>query len=76
MYVGKSEEADKKLQVSANGIEQFGKELKEVARKPVYSVARDSRWSIAMYRDEMHPTAEGNQMLANIINKPELNDAL
>ena len=76
MYVGKSEEGDKKLQVSANGIEQFGKELKEVARKPVYSVARDSRWSIAMYRDEMHPTAEGNQMLANIINKPELNDAL
>ena len=76
MYVGKSEEGDQKMQRSANGIEQFGKELKKVAQNPVYSVARDSRWSIAMYRDDMHPTAEGNKVLANIINKPELNDAL
>lgn len=76
MYVGKPDVLDKSKQTEPNGIEGFGKQLKELTHQPVYSVARDSRWSAAMYRDEIHPTPAGNQTLANIINKPEANDLL
>lgn len=76
MYVGKAEVVDKAMQSGSNGIERFGNALKEMTHQPVYSIARDSRWSASMYRDPMHPTAEGNHVLANIINKPEGNDLL
>lgn len=41
------------------------------ARVSVYSVFRDSRWTIDQYRDGIHPTIDGTRILAEIIARPQ-----
>jgi hypothetical protein len=42
--------------------------LRKAGATSVVRIARDSRWSSRWYKDEIHPTAEGNRVLAEIIN--------
>ena len=37
----------------------------------IISISHDSRWGIKYYRDGIHPSGKGNQVLANIISNPE-----
>lgn len=41
--------------------------LKAAGARHAITVAEDSRWSAAYYKDAIHPTPEGNQVLASII---------
>mgnify|MGYP001810270123 CR=1 FL=1 len=36
----------------------------------VHSIGRDPRWNAGLYRDDIHPTPEGNAVLADIIARP------
>ena len=44
--------------------------LTNAGAKRILSVGRDARWSAAYYRDNIHPTSEGNAVLAQIISRP------
>lgn len=53
----------------AGRLERFGPALVAAGVKEVVSVGRDPRWRQreTMYRDAVHPTAEGNRVLARLI---------
>ena len=74
LYPDKPEEAEKTLQ--RVDYEQHAAELKEISHAQVYNVGRDSRWNTQMYRDGIHPTGEGDKVLAEILGKPEPGDLL
>jgi hypothetical protein len=38
-------------------------------RKTIFTIGRDPEWSSRLYRDGIHPTPEGNHVLANIISR-------
>lgn len=69
LYPERSELADKdelaKLESRAGEIQRLGFDT-----TPVFSVGRDPRWVAELYRDGIHPTAEGYRVLAQIIASP------
>lgn len=54
--------------------------LSSIGNRTLFFVAEGTRWSAEFYRDDIHPTAEGNAVLANIIKdaiqKHQINDAI
>jgi len=58
--------AESNLEVhAANLMQETNKNVR------VFSVVRDTRWSPKFYRDDIHPSVEGTQILASIINSPD-----
>ena len=47
-------------------------EIHEAGISNVISIAHDQRWGIKYYRDVIHPNGKGNDVLADIISKPNL----
>lgn len=70
LYPKKSEAA--KITLAESDLEIYASKLKQKGDENVrvYSVVRDTRWSPKYYRDEIHPSIEGTQTLASIINSP------
>jgi lysophospholipase L1-like esterase len=72
LYPDVNEEKDtklikEKLDIHINEIHQAG-------ISNVISVGHDSRWNTNDYRDGIHPSGKGNEILADIISKPEPQD--
>ena len=71
LYPKKTEATDTSL--SKSDLEVYAQYLKQENNHNirVFSVARDPRWNLNFYRDEIHPTVEGTKILASIINSPK-----
>ena len=46
-------------------------EIHEAGIKDVISIGRDPRWGLSNYRDGIHPSGQGNEVLADIIANPK-----
>lgn len=70
LYPDRAELTDE--EALATKLESLAGELlgREFSNVSVFSVGRDPRWTAEMYRDEIHPTSEGNRVLAQIIASP------
>ena len=76
LYPNKSEAlGEKSLDVD---LERHAHEIINESSTPVsvYSVGRDPRWKSDLYRDGIHPSVDGNRILAEIISKPASNTQL
>ena len=62
------------LESHASGILHEGE--KTGASIAIFSVGRDARWNQGWYRDGIHPSFEGTQVLAEIIGGPNENTKL
>ncbi|MFA5985208.1 MAG: hypothetical protein WC782_14430 [Methylococcaceae bacterium] len=60
------------------GVESHVTELRKACPVPVliYSVGRDPRWKLALYKDGIHPSKDGVKVLAEIIGAPSVNTKL
>jgi hypothetical protein len=65
LYPDKSEATDRVLE--AKNFEVGATILKTAGAASVIHVAHDSRWNSSWYKDGIHPTPEGNRVLAKII---------
>ena len=74
MYPDRSELHENRL----GTLEGNGKEVLRLSKFStiVYSVGRDSRWNERLYKDDIHPSVEGMEVLARIISSPEKNTQL
>ena len=74
LYPTKNELANNKLEY----LETMGEEIIKIRHHhlAVYSLGRDSRWSVDLYKDAIHPSVAGMQELAKIIYKPNYNTRL
>lgn len=64
-YADKPQLADAALRQSSQAAQMTT--LRQAGALNMLGVAEDARWSGKLYRDTIHPTAEGNQILAAII---------
>lgn len=64
-YADKAEQADAVLRTSKQAAQLAM--LHRGGAKLMLSVAEDARWSAAFYKDSIHPTPQGNRVLADII---------
>ena len=47
-------------------------EIQQAGIKEVISIGRDPRWGLSNYRDGIHPSRQGNSVLADIIANPQV----
>gem|GEM_PF-5186363 len=64
IYPNKAEEMDSDLRKKK--FEPYLSLLSAAGAKLVIQVGDDPRWGLDYYRDDIHPTAEGNRVLAKI----------
>jgi hypothetical protein len=48
-------------------------EIQQAGIKDVISIGHDPRWGLSNYRDGIHPSGQGNKVLADIIANPKSN---
>jgi hypothetical protein len=65
LYPNRQEARDAKLLGRVS--EEQRKFLNSAGATKVFSVGSDSRWSLGLYKDNIHPTVQGNIVLAQII---------
>lgn len=65
LYPDKNEATD--IQLEVNGFKSGIAILKAAGAATIIHVANDPRWGQRWYKDSIHPTPEGNQILAKII---------
>ena len=65
LYPGKAEQADVALE--ARGFAAGEPLLQAAGAKRIVHLQRDPRWQSRWYKDGIHPTPEGNQVLAQVI---------
>lgn len=69
LYPDINEENDAKLM--KDKLDSHINEIHQAGITNVISVGHDSRWNARYYRDGIHPSGKGNEVLADIMAKPE-----
>ena len=65
---------EKDMNLLRKKLDKHINEIHQAGISNIISVGHDSRWNTTYYRDDVHPNAKGNEVLAAIIYKPELKD--
>lgn len=74
LYPDKAEATNETLR--AQKLEDYATELAVSGAEEIFSVGRDPRWNELFYRDGIHPTEKGTEVLAHIIHSPMQEDIL
>lgn len=69
LYPDVNEEND--LNLMKDKLDSHIDEIHQAGISNIISVGHDSRWNTSYYRDGIHPSGKGNEILADIMTKPE-----